>query len=165
MNMRLKNVCTMFRNGLAFSFAWLVMVILIIALITGTASISTVFLAKLFLLCIGAAMLFAISFSEELLKKSSFIKRLTLFVLTFIPLEVLIFYWMGLFKGTGKPGQWLIFVGSIIVMYLISLILDVTVYANRGKKYTSQLNEYKKRRLTLNETKSAGNEETGTEKL
>lgn len=154
MNRKIADLLVMFRNGLAFSFAWLVIVIVAIALITGTVAISTAILAKLLVLCIGAAILFALAFSSAIFKKQNFIKRLTFLVLTFIPLEVAIFYWMGLFQGAGTATQWFVFVGIILIMYVTSLLIDATVYANRGKEYTSQLNEYKKRRLTYNESES-----------
>lgn len=151
MNKKTTSLLVMFRNGLAFSFAWLVIVILGVALFTGATTVSTAFLGKILVLCIGASILFSLVFSDVVFEKSTFIKRLTAFVVSFIPLEVISFYWMGLFQGAGKLSQWIFFVGIILVFYLVSLVIDVTVFANRGKKYTSQLNKYKARRLTKDE--------------
>ena len=134
------------RNGLAFCFAWLVFCLMLFAWGNGIETISVATLFKLLALSFWAVFCFIICFSSSLMQKKGFIFKLTLFYLIFIPLEVLIFYLMGIFKGKGNGWQWLSFAIIIAAFYIVCLLIDWIVYRKQGEAYTAKLMAYNERR-------------------
>ena len=61
----------------------------------------------------------------------------------FIPAEILMFYLMGIFEGSGSLSLWVIFFTIIILMYIISLIIDVLIMRKKAVEYTEKLDAYK----------------------
>jgi len=136
-----KRLFVLFRNAIAFSFAWLVICASAIAL-TGDGTISAVFILKLLALCAWGSMCFVFSFFTERMKKRGFVFCLTVFFLMFIPAEVLMFYVMGIFTGAGTPLLWLVFAGAVFFFYLFCILIDVLVMRRRAKRLTERLMEY-----------------------
>lgn len=141
-----KSALLMFRMVFTIAFTWLMLLVLLIAAACGKEMISVSFSLKLLAFCAGASVIFCGVFSELFLKGKSFIFRMTVFMIAFLPLEVACFYWMGIFSGSGDWALWLLFVGTFIAFYLISVVLDRVVFAKRGEVYTQQLKAYQNER-------------------
>lgn len=133
------------RNGTCFSFTWLI-IVLVALLLNEKASISCLFLLKTFLFCLISSLLFSVVFSGVFFRRKGFIFKLTIFTACFLPIEIGYFYWIHFFSGQGELTKWLIFVGMVILLYLISLCIDRFVFAKKGAEYTFKLNEYKTKR-------------------
>lgn len=142
------------RDGVAYSFSWLVILVLIIALVTGRQDIGGSFLWKLLAFCAAASVEFTVFFTGLLMANKSFLTRLNGFAALFLPTEIAFLYWAGILSGAGSIVEWLIFVGIIVVLYLICILLDKTILRRQGQEYTSQLNRYKEMRKDENESGS-----------
>ena len=134
------------RDGVAYSFTWFAILALILCLVTGKQDIGVDFLGKLLAFCVLAAIEFVVFFSNCFIISKGFIFRLNGFVAIFLPTEIAFLYFAGLFSGAGTVIQWEIFVGIIVVLYLICIILDKTICKKQGQEYTVQLDRYKKKR-------------------
>ena len=62
----------------------------------------------------------------------------------FLPVELIMFYAMGIFRGRGSILFWLIFGGIIAIMYVVSLLIDLVIMNRRAADYTAKLEEYKR---------------------
>jgi len=138
----MKRMLTVFRNALGFSYAWTVLCAAVIVQIMGGGSISVGFLFKLLALCAWGSACFAGCFFNSLFDKRGFIFCLTLFYILFLPVEILIYYSMGIFVGGGSPIAWMIFWSSVLSMYLLAIIIDRLILKRRGAEYTQKLKEY-----------------------
>ena len=142
-----KRLLVLFRNALAFSFAWLVLCVALVSLF-GDGNLTAQFLLKVFALCSWGSVSFVFSFFTDFMKKKGFIFCLTVFFLLFIPVEVLMFYFMGIFVGVGTPVMWILLGSLIAVSYVGCILIDVFVMRKRAKEYTAKLMEYKTHSLT-----------------
>lgn len=140
----IKKLLIYFRNALAFSYSWLVLCSAIAAgmLGTGNATISVSFLLKLLLLCAWASFTFVFAFCTKFMKKRGFVFDLTVFFAMFVPVEILMFYWMKIFTGQGFTAFWIAFVAIVVVCYLTALLIDVLIMKKRAGEYTKKLLEY-----------------------
>lgn len=143
---RIKNTLVAIRNGLCFSFTWLVLLLMLLTTGSQSESISLSTLYKLLIFCIVVAVLFALLLTDNIIKNKSFMLRLTIFFICFVAAELGLFFSIGFFAGKGSSMQWLIFVGIVVVFYLASLIIDRVIFEKRGVDYTNKLNEYKRKR-------------------
>jgi len=134
------------RDGVAYSFSWFVILVLIIGLLSGQPDIGVDFLGKLLGFCVLAAIEFAAFFSDCFIANKGFMLRLNGFVALFLPTEIAFLYITGILTGAGTVPEWAIFVGIIIVLYLICVILDKTILRKQGQEYTTQLDKYKEKR-------------------
>ena len=134
------------RDGVAYSFSWFVILVLIIGLLSGQPDIGVDFLGKLLGFCLLAAIEFAAFFSDCFIANKGFMLRLNGFVALFLPTEIAFLYITGILTGAGTVPEWAIFVGIIIVLYLICVILDKTILRKQGQEYTTQLDKYKEKR-------------------
>ena len=134
------------RDGVAYSFSWFVILVLIIGLLSGQQDIGVDFLGKLLGFCLLAAIEFAAFFSDCVITNKGFMLRLNGFVALFLPTEIAFLYITGILTGAGTVIEWAIFVGIIVVLYLICIILDKTILRKQGQEYTSQLDKYKEKR-------------------
>lgn len=134
------------RNGLAFSFSWLVLCMMIAGWINDEKSLKLTLLFKLLGLCLYAVLCFTLFFSDAVFKKNGFIFRLSGFFLMFIPVEIIFFYCMNIFENTGKIVQWVIFVGIVLLLYIGCVLLDWIICKRRAVEYTNLLNAYNERR-------------------
>jgi putative effector of murein hydrolase LrgA (UPF0299 family) len=76
------------------------------------------------------------------MKKSGFVFDLTVFYAMFVPVEILMFYWMKIFTGSGFTAFWIVFVAIVVVCYLTALLIDVLIMKKRAGEYTKKLLEY-----------------------
>ena len=141
-----KKLLVYFRNALAFSFAWLVLCV-VVASLAGDGNITALFLVKLLALCAWGSLCFVFSFCTRFMKKKGFVFCLTVFFLLFIPAEVLMFYLMGIFVGVGTPALWIGLGAIIAASYVSCILIDVIVMRKRAREYTAKLKEYKARNL------------------
>lgn len=139
---RVKDMLCGLRDGVAYVFSWLVICCVILSLISGNKEISVEFLIKLFGLCLWGVISFMVSFRNARVQKKGFIFSLTLFYVLFIPIEVIMFYVMGIFTGPGNAVAWIIFGIIIITTYLISLFVDHFVMKRNAEIYTQKMMEY-----------------------
>ena len=139
-----KKLLTYFRNALAFSYSWLVLCSVIATgmLAKENAVISVSFLLKLLLLCAWASFSFVFAFCTKFMKKRGFVFDLTLFFAMFVPVEILMFYWMKIFTGSGFTVFWIAFVAIVLVCYFTALLIDVLIMRKRAGEYTKKLLEY-----------------------
>ncbi|MBQ3164287.1 MAG: hypothetical protein IJC02_07085 [Lachnospiraceae bacterium] len=145
----MKNLKTFFiwiRNGVAFCFTWLMVVILLRNTYLGIENISTTEIFKLLILACGGVILFTALFSETLIKGISFTAKLTGFMVLFSVYETVIFYWLGIFSGKGNVIQWMLFLGIILVMYGISMVGYELYSRKKAKDYDNALYAYQEKR-------------------
>ncbi|MBO4616387.1 MAG: hypothetical protein J5717_03480 [Lachnospiraceae bacterium] len=142
---RFKNFLAYIRNGLCFSFTWLLLMLMEGAVFSGIKAIEVGFLFKVFLMCLYGAVCFAVCFTDFLIRTKGFIFRLTILFITFIPVEVFTFYKLNIFAGKGTALEWTIFTVIVISFYITCLVLDRTKFKDKGERYTQLLNEYNRR--------------------
>lgn len=142
---KVKQLLKGLRDGVAYGFSWLVICVIAVLLISGKDTVAVDFLVKLFLLCFWGALCFTISFRNNLTQKRGFVFSLTCFYILFIPVEILMFYLMGIFQQSGSVGIWIIFAGIVVMLYIISLIIDRVIMQKRAALYTEKLAEYNNR--------------------
>lgn len=142
----IKKLLVYFRNALAFSFAWLVLCV-VLASLAGDGNITSVFLLKVLALCSWGSLCFVFSFCTKFMKKKGFVFCLTVFFLLFIPVEVLMFYLMGIFVGIGTPALWITLGAIVVASYVSCILIDVFVMRKRAREYTAKLKEYTARNL------------------
>ena len=140
------------RNGVAFCFTWLVLLLLIRNLFLGIEVISTESLGKIWMSVCGGVLLFTIFFSGLFLKKIEFVIRLTCFMFLIGLYESVCFYWLGIFTEQGSFGQWLLFGGIIVSLYAISMIIYEIYSRKKAVTYTHALHHYQEKRGIENGT-------------
>jgi len=138
-----KDFLIYFRNAMSFAFAWLVICSVILNIALGSKSISIAFLIKLFVLCLWGVITFGICFLTKGMQKKGFIFSLTLFYVLFIPVEVLMFYFMGMFSTKGNIIVWSIFGAIVVLTYIICLVIEFFVLKKREAVYTEKVLEFK----------------------
>ena len=117
---RFKTFLVYIRNGLCFSFTWLLLMLMEGAVFCGIKAIEVGFLFKVFLMCLYGAVCFAVCFTDFLIRTKGFIFRLTILFITFIPVEVFTFYKLNIFAGKGTALEWTIFTVIVISFYKYS---------------------------------------------
>lgn len=139
---KLKLFLTDIRNGIAFAFSWLVICSCAASLIMRNATLSISFLMKLLALTFWGVLCFVLCFRTDRVRRKGFIFALTVFYILFIPVEILMFFRMGLFTAGGSIALWAAFAGIVTGMYLISVLIDIFVMRKRGDEYTALLQKY-----------------------
>lgn len=138
----IKKLLVYFRNALAFSYSWLVLCTVLISLVGGNREVTVIYLVKLLALCIWGSLSFVAAFLTRFMRKRGFIFSLTAFFILFVPVEVLMFYLMGIFEGAGTPVLWITLAVIVAVFYISAILIDVFVMRRRSKAYTDKLIEY-----------------------
>ena len=138
----LKKLLIYIRNGLALIFSWLVICTIIASLTVVSGAISAVYLIKLFVLSLWAVLSFAVCFKTNWAQKKGFIFSLTLFYIMFIPAEIAMFYYMGIFSTAGNISSWLIFAGIVLGAYIVSLIVDFFIMKKQAILYTEKVRAF-----------------------
>ena len=123
----IRKLLVYFRNALAFSYSWLVLCVVLLSLAGGNGEVKVIFLVKLLALCIWGSLVFVC---------------LTAFFVLFVPVEVLMFYLMGIFEGVGTPSLWIALAVIVAVFYISAILIDVFVMRRRSRVYTDKLIEY-----------------------
>lgn len=140
---KVKNVLITIRDMFSFGFTWLVICVLVIGLFTGADTIRIATLWKLIGLCAWGALCFGISFKIPFFVRKGFIFSLSVFYALFVPIEIAMFYLMGIFKlEGGNLYVWIIFFAIIISLYVLALIIDAIYLKKKGVEYTEKLKEY-----------------------
>jgi len=115
------------------------------ALITGEAfeyAIPFMFALQAAGLSIVISVLYALLFSDVLIKKMRYFKRLIIFSLSLIPVLALSFW---IFNAVGWNSLWLI-IGGMIIIGLIIMSILFEVYLNMiGRQYTDVLKIYQEK--------------------
>lgn len=138
----IKKLLVYFRNALAFSYSWLVLCAVLVSLVGGGENLNTVLLLKILALCAWGSACFVFAFFTKIMKKRGFVFDLTIFFALFIPVEVLMFYWMKIFAGAGTVLLWMILGIFVIICYITCIMIDLFVMKKRAKVYTDKLMEY-----------------------
>ena len=139
----IKDFLIYFRNAMSFVFSWLVICSVILMLLLGSKAISIAFLIKLFVLCLWGVITFGICFLTKGMQKKGFIFSLTIFYVLFIPVEVAMFYFMGMFSTKGNVIVWSIFGAIVVLTYITCLVIEFFVLKKRAADYTKKVLEYK----------------------
>lgn len=139
---KVKDMLIFIRNGLAFAFAWLVICTVVVAIINGNDTIPVEFLVKLFVLCFWGVISFVVSFKNKRVEKKGFIFQLSLSYILFIPVEIVMFYFMGIFETHGNIYSWVIFGVIVILAYVIAVLVDTLIMKKDAVIYTEKMNEY-----------------------
>lgn len=153
MNNHKKNIAQFFvwmRNGIAFCVTWFLMLMLITNYIFHIESVSTNTLIKMVLFVIGGVFIFCLLFCRAIIKKWRFTPRLTCFIFSISIYECLGFYWIGIFRNIGTAAQWSIFIGIIIILYLICILIYRQYSKIQGEIYTQALYQYQHKRSMEN---------------
>ena len=144
----IKKLLVYFRNALAFSYSWLVLCAVLVSLVGGGENLNTVLLLKILVLCAWGSACFVFAFFTKIMKKRGFVFDLTIFFALFIPVEVLMFYWMKIFTGAGTVLLWMILGIFVIIFYITCIMIDLFVMKKRAKVYTDKLMEYNAKNQT-----------------
>ena len=108
----------------------------------GNEFIKVSLLVKIFVLCLWGVISFAICFRNHGIRKKGFIFSLTAFYVLFIPVEIAMFYFMGLFDSRGSIASWITFGLIVAGAYAVSVLTDFLVMKKKTAVYTEKLNEY-----------------------
>jgi len=148
----LKKLLVYFRNALAFSYSWLVLCYALFGMAvkyltfsyrTGVyPAVKVDMLLKLFLFCTWGSACFVFAFFSKIMRKRGFVFDLTVFFILFIPVEILMFYWMDIFTGPGTAALWIVLGAIVAICYICCLLIDLLVMKKRSKLYTDKLKEY-----------------------
>ena len=130
------------RNALSFVFSWLVLCSVVLTLALGNNVISVAFLLKLFVLCLWGVLTFGFCFLTKMMQKKGFIVSLTVFYILFIPVEIAMFYFMGMFSTKGNIIVWSIFGAIVVLTYITCLVIEFFILKKRGDDYTKKVLEY-----------------------
>ena len=144
----IKRLLVYFRNALAFSYSWLVLCTVLVSLIGGNSELTVIYLLKLLALCAWGSLCFVFAFLSAMMRKKGFVFDLTVFFALFVPVEILMFYLMGIFEGAGTPVLWISLGVLIVVFYVAALLTDVLIMRRRAAKYTEKLMEYKSKKIS-----------------
>ena len=107
-------------------------------------TISVKFLLKVLALSAWASISFVACFENDKIRKKGFMFSLTCFYVVFIPVEILMFYFMEIFRNVGTPTLWISFATIVILSYLLSALIDWIVMRKKADLYTDKLERYKK---------------------
>lgn len=135
---------TWMRNGIAFCTSWFLILWLVGSYLLKVESIPTDSLIRMILFVIGGVFLFCIAFTRLFLKRWSFTKRLTCFMILFSVYESIVFYLSGLFTG-GSFAKWICFIGIVMISYLGCIIIYHVYSKKQGELYTQALQRYQKK--------------------
>lgn len=140
------------RNGTAFCTTWFLIIWLIYSHISNHQTISVNGLTKLLLLVFGGVFIFSILFTQLLIRRWSFTKRLTGFMATISIYECAGFYWIGIFSGAGTFLQWIAFLGIVCFLYLLCIAVYQQYSRRLGTIYTQALEKYQIQRRNADES-------------
>jgi len=139
------------RNGLAFCTTWFLILVLIVCYIFKQQAVSVNSLAKMLALIVGGVFIFNLLFTRILIRKWSFTRRLTIFMLSISAYECAGFRWIGFFRGKGTFVQWILFVGIVFGLYFCCIVIYRHYSKKQGEIYTQALKKYQQQRGVTNE--------------
>ena len=142
---KVKEIISQIPKYTAYSFSMSMVVYIVIGLIAGVESMAIDMLVQLLIVCIIAAILQMIAFSDICIKKLAYTKRLTIFMFPFLAVITAFAVKCGWFP-VESIGAWVLFIGIFITCFVVSTILFEIHFRITGDKYTGILNEYKNKR-------------------
>lgn len=134
------------RNGIAFCSTWFLILMLVHNSYYDIQIITTDSLIAMMLFVTGGVFLFSFFFTQLFIKKWSFIRRLTCFLILFCIYECIAFYRTGLFVERGTPIEWMKFTGIVLGLYLICIFIYRSYSKKKGELYTQALQQYQQQR-------------------
>lgn len=134
------------RNGTAFCTSWFLILWLIYSYYLNIESIPTDSLVEMIVFVMGGVFLFSSVFTHLFIKKWSFIKRLTCFMILISLYECAGFYYIGFFSGNGTPALWFGFLGIILLCYFSCISIYQVYSKKQGELYTQALLKYQQER-------------------
>jgi len=138
------------RNGTAFCTTWFLILMLLYNSINNIPAISTNILIKLILLSSGGVFLFDFFFTTLFIKRWSFIKRLTGFMILISLYECFCFYSLGYYQHFGSIIEWIIFAGIVLALYFCCIAIYQQYSKKQGEIYTKSLQAYQQKRRSEN---------------
>ena len=138
------------RNGSAVGISWILILWLIFGNMYGVESIAIKKLSNMVLFVVGGVFLFSVFFTRVIIKKWSFVTRLTCFIVAAVVYECAVFYGTGFWVGSGSPVKWIFFVAPILISYFICILLYRGYSKKKGDIYTEALQRYQQERLSEN---------------
>lgn len=138
------------RNGVAFCTTWFLILVLAYCYISGVQTIITTFLIKMIVWIIGGVFIFNLFFTNLIITKWSFIRRLSGFMVIISLYECLGFYWFEFFEKAGSVIQWTVFAGIVLVLYLICIAIYQRYSKRQGEIYSQALQRYQQKRSMEN---------------
>ncbi len=134
------------RNGTAFCTTWFLILMLVYNSIYDIPAVSTGTLIKLIILCTLGVFLFNLFFTCLFIKKWSFTKRLTGFMIAISIYECFCFYSLGIFQTSGTLMEWIIFIGTVLALYFCSIAIYQRYSKKQGELFTKSLHAYQETR-------------------
>ena len=134
------------RNGIAFCTTWLLILMLAYNQLFNVQTIATNSMIKMVIWVAGGVLLFSLIFTRLIIKKWSFIRRLTCFMISVSFYQCLGFYWFDFLADKATVIQWLVFIGIVFVLYLICIAIYLQYSKRRGEIYTQALQKYQQQR-------------------
>ena len=135
------------RNGVAVGISWILILWLIFGNMYGVESIAIKKLSNMVFFVIGGVFLFSVFFTRVIIKKWSFVTRLTCFILAAVVYECAVFYGTGFWVGSGSLAKWAFFVAPVLISYFICIMLYRRYSKKKGDIYTEALQRYQQERL------------------
>ena len=132
------------RDALAYSFSWLIICVTALLLFMGGDTIRLGTLCRLFALCLWGAFCFSLCFKNGYMQKKGFVFSLTCFYILFIPVEIFLFYRIGIFQQKGGTGVWIVFFVIISLLYLTALLINQKMN-KKAALYSAKLQEYQQK--------------------
>ena len=136
----------------AFSFSMSMIVFLVLGSIFGKETMSIRMIIQLLALCVVAAILQMGAFTDIIIPKMSYVKRMCLFMFPFLTVIIAFAAVFGWFPMQ-SIGAWAIFLGIFALCFIVSLVIFEIHFKITGEKYTGLLNEYKKQKKNEEEDK------------
>lgn len=143
---KIKNFLAWMRNGISFSFTWLMLLLVGRNCLYQIDTVSTEMLVELFGLTAGGTFLFTLFFSKLFFTRMLFVPRLTGFMITFSIFECMCFYHMGFFVTDGSLVKWGGFIAILFISYGLCLISNYLYGKKHEALYTNALHKYQEGR-------------------
>lgn len=128
------SVCCMFTGS--------TLLFMLIAFLSGQKTISIETLFSILILSAAGTFIQFLAFTNYIIKKMRYTRRLLLFMLLFLPvlsLCALCFRWF----PAAKVGSWILFVIIFLAVFIIMTIGFEIYYHAAGRKYDGLLGQYK----------------------
>ena len=138
------------RNGIAGGISWVLILWLIFGNMYGVESISIEKLSNMVFFVIVGIFIFCVFFTRVIIRKWSFITRLTCFIVAAVVYECAVFYGTGFWVGSGSLITWVSFAAPILISYFICIILYSRYSKKKGDIYTEALQKYQQERIAEN---------------
>ncbi len=130
------------RNGVSFCTTWLLILWMLLNFFYGIEVVKTESVLKMLLFVLGGVFLFSSAFTKFLIKRWSFVTRLTCFMILFSIYECVAFLSMGFWKTSGSMGEWIGFCGIVFSLYIICVAIYRVYSRKQGEMYTKALQNY-----------------------